>query len=30
MKKIYEWPVLIKKGNLKSVVAGPSAPVLPQ
>jgi hypothetical protein len=23
MKKIYERPVLVKKGNLKSVVAGP-------
>jgi hypothetical protein len=30
MKKIYERPVLIKKGNLKSVTAGPSAPPIPQ
>lgn len=29
MKKIYERPMLVKKGNLRSVTAGPSAPILP-
>ncbi|MER8914861.1 putative RiPP precursor [Mesorhizobium sp. M0761] len=27
MKKIYERPTLVKKGNLKSIVAGPSTPI---
>ncbi|MBZ9742114.1 MULTISPECIES: putative RiPP precursor [unclassified Mesorhizobium] len=30
MKKIYERPVLVKKGNLKSIVATASPPVRPE
>ncbi|MEO5759947.1 MAG: lasso RiPP family leader peptide-containing protein [Mesorhizobium sp.] len=28
MKRIYERPVLVKKGNLKTITAGSSGPVL--